>query len=111
MMLQLLQTKFTTLHGNPAKTTPPHINSSETHQDNRIILFLGSKPEDQHTRRIQETLSSVYKPGDYLCLLGTAPHAGCSSFTTAPTKTLGVRHTFLRWMRFGHQLCWASSPR
>ena len=43
--------KLTTLHGNTAKTTPLHINNSETDRIAGSFYFQGSKPEAQHTRK------------------------------------------------------------
>ena len=37
----------------------PHIHNTETAQDNRIILFKGSKLENQHTRMTLGTMSWV----------------------------------------------------
>ena len=51
---------------------PPHIHHTETAQDNRIILFKGSKLENQHTRMTLGTLSQVYKPSDYLMVIAAS---------------------------------------
>ena len=51
---------------------PPHIHHIETGQDKRIILSKGSKLENQHTRMTLGTLSWVYKPSDYLMVIGTS---------------------------------------
>ena len=50
---------------------PPHIHNTEIAQDNRIILFKGSKLENQHTRMTLGTLSWVYKPSDYRMVIGS----------------------------------------
>ena len=48
----------------------PSHTSHRTAQDNRIILSKGSKWENQHTRMTLGTLSWVYKPSDYLMVIG-----------------------------------------
>ena len=67
---------------------PPHIHHIETAQDNRIILSKGSKLENQHTRMTLGTLSWVYKPSDYLMVIG--PGSPCWSYQSQdlrPAKT------------------------
>ena len=67
---------------------PPHIHHTETAQDNRIILFKGSKLENQHTRKTLGTLSWVYKTSDYLRVIG--PGSPCWSYLSQdiwPAKT------------------------
>ena len=49
---------------------PPHIHHTKTARDNRIILFKGSKLENQHIRMTLGTLSWVYKTSDYLRVIG-----------------------------------------
>ena len=49
----------------------PHICNTKITQDSRIILAKGSKLENQHTRRTLGTLSWVYKPSDYLMVIGS----------------------------------------
>ena len=69
-------------------TTPPHIHNTEIAQDNRIILFKGSKLENQHTRMTVGTLSWVFKPSDYLMDIG--PDSPCWSYQSQdlwPAKT------------------------
>ena len=68
---------------------PPHIHNTEIHQDSKIILFQGSKPEDQHTRKTLGTLSWVYKPSDNPIVIGTSNL--CWSYQSQdlhPTKTV-----------------------
>ena len=68
---------------------PPHIHHIETAQDNRIILSKGSKLENQHTRMRLGTLSWVYKPSDYLMVIG--PGSPCWSYQSQdlrPAKTV-----------------------
>ena len=67
---------------------PPHIHHTETAQDDRIILFKGSKLENQHTRKTLGTLSWVYKTSDYLMVIG--PSSPCWSYQSQdlrPAKT------------------------
>ena len=52
------------------QATPHHLHKAETHQDKRIILYEGSKLENQHTRKILGTLSWVYKPSDNPIMIG-----------------------------------------
>ena len=90
---------------------PPHIHHTETAQDNRIILFKGLKLENQHTRMTLGTLSWVYKPSDYLMVIG--PGSPCWLYESQdlwPTKTER------RWdahssteMRFVWWLLWLGS--
>ena len=66
----------------------PHIHNTETAQDNRIILFKGSKLENQHTRKTLGTLSWIYKTSDYLMVIG--PGSPCWSYQSQdlqPAKT------------------------
>ena len=42
----------------------PHIHKAKIRQDKRIILYGGSKLENQHTRKTLGMLSWVYKPSD-----------------------------------------------
>ena len=67
--------------------TPSH-TSHKIAQDNRIILFKGAKRENQHTRMTLGTLSWVYKPSDYLMVIG--PGSPCWSYQSQdlrPAKT------------------------
>ena len=50
---------------------PPHIHNTKIVQDKRIILSKGLKLENQHTRMTLGTLSWVYKPSDYLMVIGS----------------------------------------
>ena len=65
---------------------PPHIHHIETAQDNRIILSKGSKLENQHTRMTLGTLSWVYKPSDYLMVIG--PGSPCWSYQSQDLWTV-----------------------
>ena len=56
----------------------PQIHRTETAKDNRTILSKGSKLENQHTRMTLGTLSWVYKPSDYLMVIG--PGSPCWSY-------------------------------
>ena len=66
----------------------PHIHNTEIAQDKRIILFKGSKLENQHTRMTLRTLSWVYKPSDYLMVIGSgSPCWSYQSQDLRPAKT------------------------
>ena len=87
---------------------PPHIHHTETTQDNRIILFKGSKLENQHTRKTLGTSSWVYKPSNYLMVIG--PGSPCWSYPLQdlwPAKTERRRdaHSSTE-MRFVRRLLW-----
>ena len=56
----------------------PYIRNTKIVQDNRIILSKGLKLEYQHTRMTLGTLSWVYKPSDYLMVIG--PGSPCWSY-------------------------------
>ena len=49
----------------------PHIRNTKITQDSRIILVMGLKRENQHTRRTLGTLSWVYKPSNYPMVIGS----------------------------------------
>ena len=67
---------------------PPHIHHAETAKDNKIILFKGLKLENQHTRMTLGTLSWVYKPSDYLIIIGaSSPCWSYQSQDLRPAKT------------------------
>ena len=77
---------------------PPHIYNAEVRQDSKTILFQGSKPEDQHTRKILGTLSWVYKPSNNPIVIGAGnPCWSYQSQDLRPTKTIqkALRSTFL----------------
>ena len=50
---------------------PSHTQHENSSRDNRIILSKGLKLENQHTRMTLGTLSWVYKPSDYLMVIGS----------------------------------------
>ena len=52
------------------QTMPHHLHKAKTHQDRRIILYEGSRLENQHTRKTLGTLSWVYKPSNNLTVIG-----------------------------------------
>ena len=82
-------------------------------QDNRIIFPKGSKLENQHTRMTLGTLSWVYKPSDYLMVIG--PGSPCWSYQSQdlwPAKTTWHRDAhssaeiqFVQWLH------WTGSSR
>ena len=87
---------------------PPHIHYTEIAQDNRIILSKGSKLENQHTRMTLGTLSWVYKPSDYLMVIG--PGSPCWSYQSqdlqpAKTERRQDAHSSTE-MRFVRRLLW-----
>ena len=66
----------------------PSIHHTETAQNNRIILSKGLKLENQHTRMTLGTLSWVYKPSDYLIVIGLgSPGWSYQSQDLQPAKT------------------------
>ena len=75
---------------------PPHIHQSEKAQDNRIILSKGSKLENQHTRRTLGTLSWVYKPRDYLMVIGPGFLVGRTSRKDLQPAKTARRHTTVK---------------
>ena len=67
---------------------PPHIHNMKIAQDNRTILSKGSKLENRYTRMTLGILSWVYKPSDYLIVIG--PGSPCWSYQSQdlrPPKT------------------------
>ena len=59
------------LRENHAPLPPlPHRHNTEICPDSKIILFQGSKLENQHTRKTCRILSWVYKPSDNPIVIG-----------------------------------------
>ena len=70
----------------------PYIHKAEICQDKRIILYEGSKLENQHTRKTLGTLSWVYKPSDYpMVIRGSNPSWSYWSQDLRPAKTVRRR--------------------
>ena len=75
---------------------PPQIHNAEIRQDSKTILFKGSKPEDQHTRKMLGTLSWVYKPSNNPIVIGASnPCWLYKSQDLHPTKTVRGIETYI----------------
>ena len=89
----------------------PYIHNAEIRQDKRIILYEGSKLENQHTRKTLGTLSWVYKPSNYPMVIGgDNPCWSYRSQDLCPTKTVRHRdaHSSAK-VRFIQRLRWSGS--
>ena len=77
---------------------PPHIHNTKIARDKWIILSKGLKLENQHTRMTLGTLSWVYKPSNYLMVIGSRLSLLVVQVArpTASSNHAVLRRTFLR---------------